>query len=338
MEWSARSFLVGMPHMVPEQLSEVELLKALGDAQWQSISAMLQTPSATIVNDHGERLYASFINIDLSFGAKTARDFGEGAEVHVRHASRFYARRFVEGFFSFDTAAVPPAHTAAVTSRDEIESLGTPSVYLTNAFVTREESNLRLRTFAPAGDVGKELSTDVLPPGIQDHEAVERSGTLALPGMERATVLATKDDDEVVYEIVPESDLNGAGLLYFARYVAIANFAARVFLQRRARTPFSSALIRLLATKRRRIFYFANANEGDAIKIHVTAFAARTGENAPPASTTHTPFKLYFVTEMRRQSDGTLMAISAAEKHLIIGKRLKSLTLEAARIDRQLAL
>jgi hypothetical protein len=45
-----------MPHMVPGQLSEVEMLKLLGDCQWQGISTVLGTPTEGIVNDQGERL------------------------------------------------------------------------------------------------------------------------------------------------------------------------------------------------------------------------------------------------------------------------------------------
>jgi probable biosynthetic protein (TIGR04098 family) len=339
MEWSERSFLIGMPHMIPDQLSEVELLKVLGDAQWQSISKILQMPSSQIVNDHGERLYASFINIDVCFAAKTPMDLGEGAEVHIRHASRFYSRRFVEGFFCFDTAHIPPSFGDEIHARDDLEQLDIPWVYLTNAFVSRHESNLRLRTFAPAGgEYGKEFTTDSVPPGIRDHQTVERTGHLALPGIELAVPVANTGCDQIVYDIVPESDLNGAGLLYFARYVAIANYGERLFLRRYARVELSSRLIRLLSTRRRRIFYFANANEDDSIKIRVAAFVSRADDGGLASTTNVAPLKFYFVTELRRQSDGTLMAKSVAQKDLIIAKREKSLIFEAGRIEQQFGL
>jgi probable biosynthetic protein (TIGR04098 family) len=325
--------------MVPEQLSEVELLKVLGDLQWQSISKILQAPSTQIVNDHGERLYASFINIEMCFATKTPMDLGEGMEVYVRHASRFYSRRFVEGFFCFDNASIPRSLGDEIGARDDLEELDIPWVYLTNAFVTRQGSNLRLRTFAPAGhEYGKEFTTEVTPPGIRDHELVERTGNLVLPGIELAVPVVNKGCDEIVYDIVPESDLNGAGLLYFARYVAIANYGERLFLRRCSQVEVSSRLIRLLSTRRRRIFYFANADEGDSIKIRVAAFVSRGDEGSFASTTSVAPLKFYFVTELRRQSDGTLMAKSVAEKHLVIAKRLKSLRFEAGRIEQQCGL
>lgn len=339
MEWFEQSFVVGMPHMVPEQLSEVELLKVLGDMQWQNISRVLQAPSTQIVNDHGERLYASFVNIDMCFGTKTPMDFGEGTVVHVRHASRFHARRFVEGFFCLDNAPIPRSVAGEVSSRDDLQKINIPWVYLTNAFVTREESNLRLKTFAPVGrEYGKEFTTDLTPAGLRDHEAVERTGELALPGMEEAVRLTHKGSDEIIYEIVPESDLNGVGLLYFARYVAIANYGERQFLRKCSAVEVSSRIVRLLSTTRRRIFYFANANEDDSIKLRVAAFVSRADEGSFASATKVVPLKFYFVTELRRQSDGVLMAKSVAEKHLIIARRLKRLTFEAGRIEQQCGL
>lgn len=339
MEWLDRSFVIGMPHMIPGQLSEVELLKVVGDAQWQSISKILQTPSTSITNDHGERLYASFINIDLCFSPKTPMDLGEGTELHLRHACRFYSRRFAEGFFCFDNAPVPRSLAEDVDARDDLEKQDVPWVYVTNAFVTREDTNLKLRTFAPVGAAhGRQFATDVVPPGIRDHESVERTGQISLPGIELAAPLAGKGCDDIVYQIIPESDLNGAGLLYFARYIAISNYGERLFLRKCSRVEMSAPLIALLSTTRRRIFYFANAPEHESIKIRVTAMVSRPEDGSLASLTSVAPLSFYFITELRRQSDGVLMATSVAQRHLIIAKRLKSLTLEAGRIGQQFGL
>ena len=40
-ELAKHAFEVGMPHMVTDQLSEVELLKLVGDFQWRQIAASL---------------------------------------------------------------------------------------------------------------------------------------------------------------------------------------------------------------------------------------------------------------------------------------------------------
>jgi probable biosynthetic protein (TIGR04098 family) len=337
--WLERSFMVGMPHMVPGQLSEVELLKLLGDAQWHSISTILNIPSAKIVNDQNERLYASFICLDLNFGRHTPMEFGEGTTIHVLHTSRFFSRRFVEGFFCFGNSRVPLSTVENVTDKEQLETLGLPWLYVTNAFVTREVSNLKLKTFAPVGaDYGSEFTTEIPPAGIRDHEEVERTGRLALPGMELATPVAVKPGESIVYDIVPESDLNGAGLLYFARYVAIANYGERLFLRRCSAVEVSSPMIRYLTTVRRQIFYFANANDDDSVKLQVSAFVSRPAEGAFGSSTVTAPLQFHFVTELRRKSDGVVMARSVSHKVLLLAKRAKSLILDAGRIGKEMGL
>ena len=58
--------------------------------------------------------------------------------------------------------------------------------------------------------------------------------------------LHTVDDSPITYTIAIENDLNGAGLLYFARYVAMMNYAERTFLLCRLHRPFSLQLNRFL--------------------------------------------------------------------------------------------
>ena len=74
---------VGMAHMVPDQLSEVELLKHLGDFRWKQIGRVLNTAPHELVNDLGQRLYSSFINIECNFGPDGISQFGEGDTIHL---------------------------------------------------------------------------------------------------------------------------------------------------------------------------------------------------------------------------------------------------------------
>ena len=104
--------------MVPNRLSEVELLKCLGAFQWDSIAQRLGQRSSEIVNGQRERLYASFVNVELAFPPQRSIDsFEEGSRVSLRNRVSVFARRFVEGMFVFDTAPVPAAETKAVATR-----------------------------------------------------------------------------------------------------------------------------------------------------------------------------------------------------------------------------
>ena len=49
-DWRDYELTIGMPHMVPNRLSEVELLKCLGAFQWASIATKLGRQSRAIVN------------------------------------------------------------------------------------------------------------------------------------------------------------------------------------------------------------------------------------------------------------------------------------------------
>ena len=151
-DWLDYEFTVGLPHMLPNRLSEVELLKWLGAFQWDSIASRLGRRSSAIVNGQGERLYASFVDVELSFPpALPLESFEEGARVSVRNRVSAYARRFVEGMFVFDVAPIPVEETEAITTREELARCGRPWCYLTNAFVARAGSNSRLRVFEPEG-------------------------------------------------------------------------------------------------------------------------------------------------------------------------------------------
>ncbi|HTE05099.1 MAG TPA: LnmK family bifunctional acyltransferase/decarboxylase [Planctomycetota bacterium] len=336
IQWHDLRFTIGMPHMVPGRLSEVELLKVLGSFQWDSISALLGLPSSRIVNALDERLYASFINIDLRFPAGQGQDsFDEGSTVHVRNGISVYANKFIEGLTLFSGAPIPAGATEDITGCADLARADCPSAYLTNAFVTRMAGNTRLKVFEPSTmktrDVPRAKS---VPPGIAEHEVVQFTGQVPDDGPPADWVpLRVRSEEPVRYAIVPESDLNGAGLLYFARYVAMMNYAERVFLTDRLVSPWTSQLVATLSTERRRIYYFANADPGDTVRAVVTGqvLVDETARAAAPASRRGTHVKLLFRLALSRASDNNLMAVALVRKSLSIPGHEKGLIAESER-------
>jgi len=331
-ELAKHAFEVGMPHMVTDQLSEVELLKLVGDFQWRQIAASLDCSTKDLKNSAGDRLYASFINIELDFGAGAGSDlsrFEEGDHVEVLGASRFYGRQFVEGWSVLDRAPLDEGAVQAVRSRADLDGVGRPWIYMTNAFVGRVSGNLRLKTYAPDGVDGAEVqTTDDKPAGITAHEAALQQG-LQLPAGARP--LPCTEDGPVVYQVLPESDLNGAGLLYFARYVAMMNYAERVQGLDRMAPPLSSQLTKHLATRRRSLYYFANAPANERVRVFCTpAFVPADGAGADPLCTDFG--SVVYRHELYRDSDGALMAMSLVEKALRVPNRLKGALAEARRL------
>jgi probable biosynthetic protein (TIGR04098 family) len=338
-DWLDYEFTVGMPHMVPNRLSEVELLKWLGAFQWDSIARRLGQRSSEIVNGQRERLYASFVNVELVFPPQRSLDsFEEGSRVSLRNRVSAYARRFVEGLFVFDTEPIPSEETQTIATRQDLVASARPWACMTNAFVARAGSNSRLRVFEPAGmDKAAFPGLSTPPSGVLEHQAVQGRG-LAEPSDAPGATPVRGMGLPLEYPILPESDLNGAGLLYFARYVAIANYGVRRFLTEQLPRPVSSPLVECLATERLNVYYFQNADAFDAVRAFVTAWL----DPAPPAAPAldargcRPVARFRFDVDLYRASDGLLMATSRLQKSLSVPDREKGLVYESERLLAQL--
>jgi probable biosynthetic protein (TIGR04098 family) len=334
--WATAAVTVGMPHLVPGQLSEVELNKLFGSYLWDDIAGLVGRPPSEIVNDFDERLYASFLCVELSLGNRSLATLGEDTTLHINHRLELYAGKFAEGFVVLDNAPVDGARVEQVKSRRDLRSMTTPWAYAVNGFVTRAASNTRLKLFSPAG-VAPGIGARAMPEGLADHESVFATGVIEGFGdAYRPVEVEPKRDEPVVYPIVAESDLNGAGLLYFARYVAIMNYGERMFLRGHLARPFSTHLIRSLATEHRRTYYFANAEDTDSVEIHVRAQILPQGHFPAEPSLGplyRVPFKIQFRLDLYRASDGVLMASSLVRKALTIPSHQKALIAEARRFS-----
>ena len=340
--WKPYTLTVGMPHMVPERLSEVELYKWLGAFQWESIADLVGVPSARIVNEDGERLYASFIDIELSMGGRAGggplglQHVDEGSHLHLVNGTRVHARTFVEGLYLLDTQPVDDGVLAGIRDRADLEATGRPWVSMDNAFVARfGGENDRLKVFAPAGLEKRDVPEAAdRPPGITEHGQVQASGQVeARWDVEGFRPLPLTDSAPVVYDVVPESDLNGAGLVYFARFVAMMDYGERVHLTQRIGRPLSRQLVPFLTTQRRRLFYFANAQPWDQVKVRVWPRWRRTtdatGRQDMPRF--RAPLELDLRIDLHRASDGVLMASSRVLKRLVVPAHRKAVLSEAER-------
>src|SRR5262249_10317613 len=330
--WLDYQFTVGMPHMVPNKLSEVELLEWLGNYQWESISRLLGRKPHEIATVEKDRLYASFISVELFFPSRRPIDaFEEGSTVVVRNRVASYGRRFVEGLLLFDCEDIPAAVTEPLTTKVDLAGSERPWAYVTNAFIARGATNTKLKIFEPEGMDTAHIPVLKSPPvGITEHQQVQASGRIENELPDGAKPLVGAAAAEVVYKISPESDLNGAALLYFARYVAMMDYGVRRFLAGKLGRPVSSALIECLSTEHRRIFYFVNADASDSVRIFVQAWRLpSTRAPAPPGKTTTGRFR--FRLDLYRASDGAQMASSIVTKALVVPDGDRGLVSEAGR-------
>jgi probable biosynthetic protein (TIGR04098 family) len=336
--WNGFSLNVGMPHLDPgAKLSEVEFYKLLAYYQWESISRALDTPPAQIASDAGERLYASFIDIEVGFGPDASPEyFGEGANIFVKNRINVFADRFVEGLFLFADEPIPDAMLEKVKTREDLKAVGLPWAYGTNVFIARLGGNTKLKVFKPAGIEGAEVSALAESPvGIDDQKRAQSQGVIDGVEAEGTPIpLVPRIDAPIRYRVIPESDLNGAGLLYFVRYIAMCNYAERRFLTEHLSPPTSSAFTACLSVEERKTVFFGNAGADDEIDLYVTAHAVLP-EDGPPhvLSTGHRrPVRFLFRIDLYRVSDKSLIASTLVRKGAHVPGDQKAVLAEAERL------
>jgi probable biosynthetic protein (TIGR04098 family) len=343
MDWNAYDLVVQMPHMAPgEKLSEVEFLKIIAACQWESIARALGRRPPAIVNEANERLYGSVIDVELCLGERHSMEiFGEDASLRIANRVRFFAQKFVEGLFVIDDREIPADLLAGVATRKDLAACGASWACMTNAFIARAGGNVRLKVFRPAGtEPGRVPELRETPYGIVEQGRVQATGELEpLADDGSALPLEPRGDALIPYPIVPESDLNGAGLVYFARFEAMMNYGERIFLCERLGLPLSTELVACLSTEHRRAFFFANASPSDTVLVHVSARYLPPGRfAAPPAGGPYrVPLKLLFRIDLYRSSDNVLMASSLVRKSLNVPAGNKAVLAETERLLRRIA-
>lgn len=268
---------LGLPHTNHRFFSEHLMLKYAGHFQWQSIAAAAGLPLSTLRTTSGGEVYASFYYIDISIpDAAPLESFRLDDTVRFAIALRAFKNIAFEGLVRFD--------------RPERLGDDSPFIRFANIFITPEKGNSRLRVAPPAQADFRELPP--LPNEENPYQltrAASESGTLGLvDGWEAVTSYDHR------YAIDIDRDTNGAGLVYFANYVAFMDTAERLALDGRA--PGRSL-------RRRKIAYYGNADVNDALTIGVTLF--RSDEH---------PRALGFRYTIRREEDGATICLSESIK------------------------
>ncbi len=337
--WNEFSFVVQMPHLAPgEKLSEVEFLKMLAAFQWEAIARALGRRPSEIASESGERLYGSVIDTELCFARGYGQErLGEDAEIHVCNRVRFFAKKFVEGLFLIDDKPIPGELLESIERFEDLAATGLSWGRMTNAFIARSGGNSRLKVYKPAGADDLDIPELSQPPfGINEQGRVQSSGEIEPldEGDEAGLELLPVRNEPILYEIVPESDLNGAGLVYFARYEAMMNYGERRFLMERLDRPLSADFTAALSTEHRKVFFFANAAPSDTVEIHVQARLVPRGSFEPPmlGGGYRVPLKILFRIDLYRCSDKMLMASSLVRKSLNVPGAAKAVINEAERL------
>lgn len=267
--------VLGLPHTNHRFFSEHHLMEAAGHFQWQSLAAAAGLPLSQLRTTAGGEVYASFYYIETIVPATAPiESFRLDDTVRFTVALRAFKNIAFEGRLRFD--------------RPERLGDASPSIRFANIFITPEKGNSRLRVAPPAQADFREL------PPLPNEEnpyhltrAASESGSFGL--IDDAWTPAGERRHR--YAIDVDRDTNGAGLVYFANYVAFMDTAERLALG-------GAAPARSL--RHRRIAYYGNADVNDTLSIDVSVF--RNGD------------ALAFRYKITRDEDGGIICLSEAVK------------------------
>jgi probable biosynthetic protein (TIGR04098 family) len=265
---------VGMPHLDAGGLSENWLLRHAGDLHWDAIGRRLQAASDEIRAQGGQRLYPTFVAVraryELPLSAVRENDSLDTA-IEVVPCGRACAHgRFLAGVRG---------------RRFDLELLST--------FAQRDAQG-GLKMALPAARLAARWNPVENDPSIARlARAARRGEPLAndpLRGRERPPL------GRVGYEPSPYADYNGAGLLYFASYVTIADTAERQLVTALGLSALGGPDWALRTSPvQRDVFYYCNLALGQSLTAELLAFERE-------AAGVRTRVRL------RRSDDGVCMA------------------------------
>jgi probable biosynthetic protein (TIGR04098 family) len=271
---------LGMPHLGRSGLNESALLKAIGHDRWMMLEQIGGVRTSDIRDAFDNRLYATYCFVELNLSPE--RPLSAYDENHLLRFSRnlsHYGRVYLDGAYSLVDG-------------------GPFTMRCTNVFIYQLAGPQQLKMAQPENcdfDAITELESQ--PESLDFCRAAKEAGTFR-PLDDGGIDLGRMD---VQYQLDPDRDANGAGLIYFANFVCFLDFAERTILNHH-RAP--QTFIDARSTFWRRMGYFGNAPVTDRLNITIRAKVYSQADRAV----------LGFDYRIRRESDGKLILVSSSRK------------------------
>jgi probable biosynthetic protein (TIGR04098 family) len=299
--WTRADLEIGMPLTGRNNLAETPLLQYLGDQRWRHISDIVGVPSREIVDDTGARLYATFFYVEVAFPPdRPMASFGENDRLTVVSSMARYGTSMLDGI-AYLLPRPAPAAVPYASLREAVQA-GVPAVRLSNIFVRQFVGAQWLKKGRPAHPNFARIPVSADPPdSYEATKDAERAGAFEVP--DSGWVRMTAGPVQCEYRLVPDRDLNGAGLVYFANYPMFLDICERDVLAS-ARLPLPHEAIDRRTVIHRRSAYLNNASSRDTLRIEIEPWG-RTADSG---------LHLHVNARMFRQSDGRLMMVSTVHK------------------------
>jgi probable biosynthetic protein (TIGR04098 family) len=271
-----RKITVNMPQMALEGLSENWLFKELGDIHWHLLHNGLQTRSAHLKDEAGNRVHATFVRTRF-VSSIALNEFNESEELET------------------ESRIMRSGNSLYLSNILMNSPKGTLDAELITSFSSRDKAdNCKLVRSLPATRINLIEEHATIPEFVEEYKQIKK-GMAA--GLYLDGVLFPISDDIIFrhsYELNPFYDMNGAGLLYFAAYPTINDICEMKCFGGPAQD--GKRWEQAYYTVARDVLYFSNCNIDDRIEYRVNHFAFMEED------------KVRIASSLYRQSDGQLMA------------------------------
>jgi probable biosynthetic protein (TIGR04098 family) len=312
---------IGMPLTGRNNLAEGPLLQYVGDLRWKHLSAVCGVRTRDIVDAEGNRLYSTFFYVEVAFPERRPMaSYGENDRFRVASTMERFGESMLDGTVFLLPPDAPETGRPPFPSAAAAAAAGTPALRLANVFVRQFTDGSWLKKSRPANPGVHRISEMATAPDC--YPVVKQAGkdaTLGRPDDPRWLPL-TSTAIRREYRLLPDRDLNGAGLVYFANYPVFLDICEREALASTGWGLTGEVLDRRTLV-RRRSAYLNNASATDTLDIDLEAWV-EDPRVAQPAAPEMAPVRLLLHHTMRRRSDGAIMMVSAAEK-MIFGRPME---------------
>ena len=310
---------IGMPMTGLNNLAESPLLKHLGDRLWTHMSALSGVPSRLLVDDEGHRLYPTFFYVEVAFPPeRPMASYGENDRLAVAGTIARFGAGMLDGLFYLMAPGRPENGVPPFDGLETAVAAGVPAVRLCTVFVKQFSGAEWLKRSRPVNPGFAQVPESAHPPdAAATVKQASTDGRFAVPGP--TFVPMTDGPARVEYRLVPDRDLNGAGLVYFANYPLFLDVCERYVLAS-AMLPLSDDDIDRRTLVHRRSAYLNNASARDTLLVEVEPWVENPVAAGHPTPAT-APIRLFVNYRMSRKSDGRVMMVSTAEK-LISGRTM----------------
>ena len=271
------NFVINMPQMAVEALSENWLFKELGNLHWEMICDGLHTKSFDLKNDTGDRLYATFVRIRIRCEG-SLKSFRENDDVALSGKMSRFGNSMYFSEIAFESA----------NSKIEAELMTTFSI-------RDATDNTRLAKSEPDVTLNEVEKLKKFPAFGNEYRLVKKQVLKELKcggftfDIDKHTIFETE------YELNPFYDLNGVNLLYFAAYPIINDVCeARYFNDEYSKERWEQNYY----TAYKDVLYYANCNLDDSIIYQMNYHEISE----------HNDNDMLISSVLRRKSDGAIIA------------------------------